>query len=567
MKPRRYPIILQLTSMFAGTILVFLAVLGYALYSYTNTTASTVEYSGKVNNATSRLIMVKDAHTDFTRALLDMRGFLFYPDGAAQYEQGYRSNFNNSYETMKKYNSTVQTMNPDAKQLENLLAEYQVVGDKAISAKKSNDPDLNKILSAGRQLVEKIDAQFVAVAKVQANSINSDSEFLIDQSRTRTQIGIITSIAVTILVMIVVVVYSRNIAIRLNNLKAEVTAVSSLDLTKIDVHATRNDEIGDMAEEIISMKQSLREVVGKVRNSVVTLATSSEELTATVEEQMHTSEVIANTTGDIADGSAQNTNNIAEISAVIEEVTAGAEEMSASAAEVSNTTLQAVTDASQGRQLIQRVVSQNETIEKSMEEITDVSSALVQGSSKIQEIVTVISNIAGQTNLLALNAAIEAARAGEAGRGFAVVAEEVRKLAEQSADASSHIGEIIRKMTSDIDFTVNVVNQANSEVAAGKMAATDTAQDFENIVNKLGQVQVGMEQITHAVEETATGMQSIVNNVQNISAVAEVTSASTQTVAAAAEEQNASLHEVTSSAAALSAMATELNNTIKKFKV
>jgi methyl-accepting chemotaxis protein len=419
----------------------------------------------------------------------------------------------------------------------------------------------------GRQLVDRIDAQFITVAKLQERSISSDGELLVDQSRNQTKIGITASIVTTILVMLVARAYSRNIAVRLNNLKNEVVAVSCLDLTKIDVHATRNDEIGDMAEAIISMKQSLRDVVGQVRTSAVTLAASSEQLTSTVEEQVRTSEIIAHTTGDIALGSVQNTNHIAEIFAVIEEITAGAEQMSASAADVNTTTQKAVADANQGVQLIHKVVLQNEIIEKSMQDITEVSTSLVQGSSEIQKIATVISNIAGQTNLLALNAAIEAARAGEAGRGFAVVAEEVRKLAEQCADATKNIGGIICKMTADIEFSVSVANKANSEVVAGKEVAADTEKGFETIVDKLGHVQNGMEQITHAVEETAKGMQAIVSNVQNIGAVAQEASASTHTVASAAEEQNASLNEVTASAEALSKMAGSLNDTIKKFRV
>lgn len=81
MTTRRYPIIVQLIAIFAVTILFFLMILGYVLYSYANTTDATVEYSDKVNTASAKLIMVKDAHTDFTRALLNMRGFCFMLTG------------------------------------------------------------------------------------------------------------------------------------------------------------------------------------------------------------------------------------------------------------------------------------------------------------------------------------------------------------------------------------------------------------------------------------------------------------------------------------------------------
>ena len=267
------------------------------------------------------------------------------------------------------------------------------------------------------------------------------------------------------------------------------------------MHATRNDELGDMAEAIVVMKISLRNVVGQVQTGAGTLAASCEELTSTVEEQLRTSEVIARTTGDIAAGSVNNTTQITDISTVIEKITADTTQMSGIADTVNATAQNAVDSANRGMQLIRNLVSQNENIEKSMQDITTVSTSLVGGSTKIQEIVTVISNIAGQTNLLALNAAIEAARAGEAGRGFAVVAEEVRKLAEGCANATNTIAQIVQQMTSDIGVAVNSVNAANTEIAVGKEAAVDTEQNFKNIVEILSHVHIGIEQITHSATE------------------------------------------------------------------
>lgn len=445
---------------------------------------------------------------------------------------------------------------------------YESIAEKSFEFKRSNNIENVGILMLQAGLPYKnMTSTVQELVKQVKENVKKDEDAANQRAGQVQQILLLVNLLVAVIGVCISIFISRNLTIRINSLRGEVLAVSELDLTRKDVLVKYNDEIGDMANAIIGMKQALRGIVAQVSNSADTLTAASEELTSTVEEQLRTSEVIANSTGDIAAGSSLNTNNITEISAIIEEVAAGAEEMNANASEVNNTTYKAVSEANQGMQLIKKVVSQNETIEKSMRDITDVSTSLVKGSAEIQEIIDVISSIAGQTNLLALNAAIEAARAGEAGRGFAVVAEEVRKLAEQSANATHHIGEIISKMTADIDFSVNVVSKANSEVGAGQIAAIDTAKGFQSIVDKLQQVQSGMGEISHAVEETAKGMQAVVSNVQNISAVSEETSASTQTVAAAAEEQNASLHEVTSRAETLGKMAVQLNQIIGKFNV
>jgi methyl-accepting chemotaxis protein len=561
---KRMTIGTQLGGIF-GTVLVIVTLLmGVTVYQFIATKDA---YEDILKGNVARAEELLESQDRFHRGMAEVRGYLGY--GVESYIAPAIEDYNASFEGVKKFNSSVTSpeVKRESEKLQALLGVYVEDIKQLIALKRTNDPGLSAALIVVRGKTEITDKQFQTVYSIQESLRDKQIESLNKQVQFVRK-GVITAGIIAILAVLAVVIwFSRNLGTRINALRDELLAVSKLDLKTKDLQATRNDEIGDMAEAIIAMKYGLSNIVGQLRNNADTLAAASEELTSTVEEQMRTSETIANTTGEIAAGSAQNSTNITEISAVIEEVTAGTEEMNASAVEVNHTTQRAVADADQGMQLIGRVVSQNETIEKSMKDITDVAASLVKGSAQIQEIVTVISSIAGQTNLLALNAAIEAARAGEAGRGFAVVAEEVRKLAEQSANASSHIGEIIHKMTADINFSVNVVNKANTEVAAGKVAATETEKGFEAIVQKLGQVQFGMNQITHAVDETAKGMQVIVSNVQNISAVAEQTSASTQTVAAAAEEQNASLNEVNSSAEALAKMASELNAVIRKFRV
>lgn len=561
---KRIPIGKQLGMIFGAVIIALVALLGVSIYQYD--TAGD-DYQSLLNGSVDRTVELLRAQDEFHQALSGIRGYLGY--GTEQYATEAMQSYTESIKRVKLFNEAVASakVQQESEKLQTVLATAVDNIKKIIELKRSNDPGLNAAVTAARQETERVDKQFSATYEAQDEVRKNRVADLSRRHSLVIKIVISASVAVILTALFTVARFSRNLSRRLSVLRGEVLAVSKLDMTTQDVHASRNDEIGDMAEAIIMMKSELRGIARTIRNSADTVAASSEELTATVHEQLKTSEVIANSTGDIAAGSAQNTNNITEISAVIEEVTAGTEQMSASAIEVNQTTRGAVADAQQGMQLISRVVSQNETIDTSMQEITRVAESLVKGSGEIQEIVTVIGNIAGQTNLLALNAAIEAARAGEAGRGFAVVAEEVRKLAEQSAEATRHIGEIIRKMTADIGYSVNMVNKAGAEAAEGKTAAADTEKGFAAIVAKLGQVESGMQQITHAVEETAKGMQSIVANVQNISAVAEETSASSQTVAAAAEEQSATLNEVNSSAAALAKMAGDLNMTVQKFKL
>ena len=361
--------------------------------------------------------------------------------------------------------------------------------------------------------------------------------------------------------------YSRNMAARLAHVKTELECIGNLDLTRADVVPKRNDEIGDMGLMMNAMRRQLKQVVQQVHGGSQTLAAASEELSATIEETMRALEHVVTSVEEIAHGATQNADNITTVSATIEEISAGTEEMTANANEVNNGTQTAVKEANRGMVMLGEVVAQNENIGRSMSEITAVTNKLAAASENIKGIVDVINGIAGQTNLLALNAAIEAARAGEAGRGFAVVAEEVRKLAEQSAKATEEIAGIIGSMGEEIAFSVARVDAANKDVLAGKETAHRTAEGFKAIIDRLGKVKIGIEQIAASVDETAHGTQAMVDNVQSISAVAEETSATSQSVVHATEQQRASMREVNSSAESLATLATEMNQIVGRFKI
>ena len=118
-------------------------------------------------------------------------------------------------------------------------------------------------------------------------------------------------------------------------------------------------------------------------------------------------------------------------------------------------------------------------ISQSMTKVNDSIQGLGELSTKIGNITDVITGIVDQTNLLALNAAIEAARAGDQGRGFAVVAEEVRKLAEQSAEAAKEIGQMITQIQSGVDVAIKSMDQSSIEVGEGVQLASRSRRSLK----------------------------------------------------------------------------------------
>ncbi|HWR40301.1 MAG TPA: methyl-accepting chemotaxis protein [Patescibacteria group bacterium] len=567
MNSRRFSIGQQLGAIFTVILLLIGLAFWYCLYQFKENTR---QMEALNTHTTARALLVKDAHTNFTRALLDMRGFLFYQDGQASYEEGFRKNFTLSVEQTKKYHeSSSQTdTRQEGEKLIALLTSYKDLSDKVIAAKKNNETAaLNELTSQGRQIVSNVDKQYVALSALQEKYQKDKAVQLVAESNRDIMATTVAALVIFLLAALAAIYFSRKMAARLNNLSADLHRIGTLDLSGPDIQPSKNDEVGDMGLTVIEMKKSLKIFVRQLQESSDALAASSEELGATVEENLKASENVSHSITGIAAGVASNADSVSNISATLQQLSASTEEMSATSGEVNESTQSAVVEVTSGMNMLTGLAKQSMTIAEVMGEITGNTKELEAGSQQIQGIAGVIRELAGQTNLLALNAAIEAARAGEQGRGFAVVAEEVRKLAEQSTKATEDISVIIGAMSQHINQTVSAVSDANVEVLAGKKSAEDTCESFQAIVRKLGDVEIGIQQISRAVDETARGTESMVSSAESISVVATKTSESAAAVAAVSEEQSASMHEINKQAESLSQLATDLDRSAKQFKL
>ena len=274
-----------------------------------------------------------------------------------------------------------------------------------------------------------------------------------------------------------------------NNIAQQNLAVRDLDVES-------NDEIGQTASALNTMKHNLQSVIQAISRtaSQVTLAgdqlsTTSQQITANSEETSAQAKVVSNAT--------------VHVSQNLQTVATGAEEMGSSIKEIAK-------NATEAAKIATSAVRVAETANTTVSKLGD-------SSTEIGQVVKVITSIAQQTNLLALNATIEAARAGEAGKGFAVVANEVKELAKETAKATEDISRKIEAIQADTKAAVtaiaeigDVINQIN-----GISNTIATAVEEQNATTN---------EMVRNVSEAAQGSGEITSNIAGVAQAAESTS-------------------------------------------
>jgi methyl-accepting chemotaxis protein len=216
----------------------------------------------------------------------------------------------------------------------------------------------------------------------------------------------------------------------------------------------------------------------------------------------------------------------------VEETSSALEEMAAQTRTNAENTEQADQAVKQSVEMVERGVS-------SMENMSRVISEIKESSNETSKIIKTIDEIAFQTNLLALNAAVEAARAGEAGKGFAVVAEEVRSLAQRSAEAAASTSELIAKSQENANNGVTVTEGLAKELSIIKESSTQLKTLISEISAASKEQAQGIEQVNIAVSEMDKVIQQNASNSEESASAAEELSAQ-------AEEMRNMVHQLES---------------------
>jgi methyl-accepting chemotaxis protein len=331
----------------------------------------------------------------------------------------------------------------------------------------------------------------------------TEQSALISASADRTvMLGTLVMLASGLLIgLLSLWLVNRNLVEPIRKLIDYVTQLSKGRLVE-RVASDRQDELGNLAAAANTLRDFLAETFNHLQRSAKDLDSASGELNA-----------IATV---MAGGTNEQFNRTDQVATAMNEMSATAQEVARHAADAARAADDADQSAQQGEKVMQSTIHSITQMRGEIANTATVIRRLEADSGRIGKVLEVIRGIAEQTNLLALNAAIEAARAGEAGRGFAVVADEVRNLAQRTAESIIEINQIIHSVQTGAVDAAHAIDSGQTRSDESVEQVTQAGAMLERITHAVEAIRDMNRQIATAAEEQTSVAEDISRNLTEI---------------------------------------------------
>ena len=347
-------------------------------------------------------------------------------------------------------------------------------------------------------------------------------------------ISILGSISIATVIGLFVV---KMVLVPIRRLLDNMNDVKHGDLTQRVILSYASPELQGLSTHFNLMLDEFAKLIHQVKSSLTQLGETSVDLQASADASGESSYRLGQAIQIVSNGAEETAASIEETHVAFMSMKEVVIDLLDKVDNSTRSSSQMVVTAEVGQKQINEVIVSNHLLQEEMKQVSKSMELLKNQSFDIGKILALIGQIAEQTKLLALNAAIEAARAGESGKGFAVVASEVRKLAEQSSNATKEITSIITKIqdvTSEANDTTSMVSHRVDE---GSKLAEQAELAFIDMISGIHQTNEQIDSMSGEIDKISIGLKEAEEKLGFFTGIAQETAASTEQMERSADQQ------------------------------
>ncbi len=384
-------------------------------------------------------------------------------------------------------------------------------------------------------------AEYMGRIKVSLDEETNEAQEAFDKISVATTVALLAAGAVVLAVVVAIGLgLVRNVMGQLGGEPADVAGVvNAMAAGDFSHQPAHPPAAGSLLANAYRMQAALREMIANVKRQAAQVGDAALGLAGASEQ--------------IAQGSQAQSEAAAATAAAVEQITVSIGSVAANTDDVRKLAEQSLQQTQQGNRSVDEMIGEIRNVQDSVNQIAASVKEFVDSTLAIAGMTQQVKDIAEQTNLLALNAAIEAARAGEQGRGFAVVADEVRKLAEKSAQAAN-----------EIDAVTGSLNQKSGLVEGTVQAGLRSLQTTQEHIEKVSAV---LSDASDAVTRSSRGVGDIASSVAEQSQASTEIARNVETIAQMSEENHAAVQSNSREIMRLEQLAGELRAAMERFRV